>query len=113
MKYLAGIILFFITSVSFAQDTGLIVGKILDKDLDNMPLAFANVSLKDASLSATSDLSGTFLLENLKDGKYILVCSFPGYETKEIEVEVSSLEPTEIKLSLETFSLEQIETASK
>ncbi|TYA74472.1 carboxypeptidase-like regulatory domain-containing protein [Seonamhaeicola marinus] len=113
MKYLATLVFILITSISFAQDSGLIVGKVLDKELDNTPLAFANISIKGTEISSTSDLSGTFLFENLKDGKYTLVCNFPGYESKEIEIQVSSFEPAEIKLALNTFKLPEIETASK
>lgn len=113
MKYLASLLLFLFTTISFAQDTGLIVGKVLDKDLNNTPLAFANIALKETSSNTSSDISGTFLLENIKDGNYVLVCNFPGYETKEIEVKISSDEPTEITLALSTFKLPAIEIASK
>ncbi|TWO31388.1 carboxypeptidase-like regulatory domain-containing protein [Seonamhaeicola sediminis] len=109
------IVLFFIlfSASLFAQNTGLVVGKILDKEMDNTPLAFANVSVKGSSLKATSDFSGMFLLENLQDGEYTLVCNFPGYEPKEINIVVDSAEPTEIKLALGAFMLpSQMETAS-
>ncbi|MFY0712361.1 carboxypeptidase-like regulatory domain-containing protein [Seonamhaeicola sp. NFXS20] len=112
MKQLA--ILFFIlfATSAIAQDTGLIVGKILDKEMDNTPLPFANVSIKGTSNSVTSDISGMFLFENLKNGDYTLVCNFAGYETKEIKVHVDSYQPAEIKLSLEAFSLPITEVAS-
>ncbi len=112
MKYLATLFFIVFTSFAFAQDTGLIVGKVLDKELNNTPLAFANVSIKGSNLSVTSDFSGMFLLENLKDGKYTLVCNFPGYETKEIDVTITSNEPAEVELSLGSFTLPAIEVAS-
>ncbi|WP_299556609.1 carboxypeptidase-like regulatory domain-containing protein [Seonamhaeicola sp.] len=112
MKHFLALFFLLFVSVSFAQNTGLIVGKVLDKELGNTPLAFANVSVKGTSINATSDVSGMFLFENLKDGSYTLVCNFPGYETKEINVKVDSVNPTEIKLSLNAFTLAQIETAS-
>jgi hypothetical protein len=110
MKYLVTLFFIAFTSITFAQGTGLIIGKVLDKELDNTPLAFANISLKGASINAVSDISGVFLLENLKDGNYTLVCDFPGYQTKEISIKVDAAIPTEVKLSLSALVLAQTET---
>jgi hypothetical protein len=83
----------------------LIVGKILDNELNNSPLVLANVAVKGTNISADTDISGLFTLENLEDGDYTLVCSFVGYETKEINIHVNALEPTELKLSLAASTL--------
>jgi hypothetical protein len=105
MKHLIYIFSFLLTSVAFSQNTGLIVGKILDNELNNSPLVLANVAVKGTNISADTDISGLFTLENLEDGDYTLVCSFVGYETKEINIHVNSLEPTELKLSLAASTL--------
>lgn len=112
MKRLLFLSLFLFTAMSFAQNTGLIVGKVLDKEANNTPMAFANVSIKGTSISATSDVSGMFLLENLEAGNYTLVFNFPGYESREVNLKVDAVNPSEIKLALGAFSLPQIETAS-
>lgn len=100
MKHLVFLIFIFFSSLVIAQDTGIIVGKILDKELGNEPLPFASITLKGTSKSSNSDITGLFLFENLKDGNYTLICNYPGYQSKEINVQVSALKPTEIKLSL-------------
>jgi hypothetical protein len=105
MKHLIYIFSFLLTSVAFSQNTGLIVGKILDNELNNSPLVLANVAVKGTNISADTDISGLFTLENLEDGDYTLVCSFVGYETKEINIHVNALEPTELKLSLAASTL--------
>jgi len=100
MKQLIYISLFFFTALSFGQNSGLIVGKVLDKEMNDSPLVLANVSIKGSSTKSETDLTGLFVIENLADGDYTLVCSFVGYESQEIEVHVDSMKPTEVKLSL-------------
>jgi hypothetical protein len=107
MKQLLTLALLVFSTLTFAQNTGLVVGTILDKELDNAPLVFANVKVKGTDIVSTTDLSGLFLIENLEDGDYILTCNFAGYETKEISITVSSEKPAEVKLALgaQTLSL--------
>lgn len=95
---------------SFSQNTGLVVGKILDNELNNSPLVLANVSIKGTATQVNTDMTGLFVIENLKAGDYTLVCSFAGYETKEINVHVDALNPAEINLSLSasTISLSEL-----
>ena len=46
MKHLITLLLLTFSSIGFAQNAGMIVGKVLDKELINEPLIFANVSIK-------------------------------------------------------------------
>lgn len=110
MKHLIYISLFLLTTTSFGQNTGLIVGKIMDNELNNAPLVLANVSVKGTDITLNTDLTGLFVIENLEAGDYTLVCGFAGYETQEIKVHVDVLKPTEIKLSLaaSTVSLSEL-----
>lgn len=111
MKYLILLIFALSTTLGFSQDTGMVVGKVLDKELNNEPLVFASVNVKGTSATYSSDVTGLFLIENLADGKHTLVCSFPGYESKEFEVEIVSGQPTEIDVALNARQL-QLATAS-
>ncbi len=86
-QILLGLALLF-TITSFAQNTGSIVGKLIDKEFNDEPLAFANVLIKGTTTGTTSDFDGLFQFNNLTPGSYILVYSFVGYETQEITVEV-------------------------
>lgn len=112
MKYLILISITIFSSIAFAQDTGIIIGKVLDKELANQPLPFASVTIKGTSESSNSDITGLFLFENLKTGEYKLVFNFPGYQSKELNVEVSTIKPTEIKLSLEQQTTSSVDITS-
>ncbi|MBU3822175.1 carboxypeptidase-like regulatory domain-containing protein [Flavobacteriaceae bacterium XHP0103] len=100
MRKLIYFVFMLFATATFAQNTGMVVGKVMDKELNNSPLVLANVSVKGTSIEAETDLTGLFVLENLEAGDYTLVCSFVGYETQEINVHVDALRPAELKLAL-------------
>lgn len=60
-----------------------ISGKIIDKD--GLPLPGANVLVKDTNLGTVTDFDGNFNLE-IPQGKNILIISYLGYKTKEVDV---------------------------
>jgi len=92
-------ILFF-TTLGFAQHTGSIAGKLIDKEYNDEPLAFGNVLIKGTTTGTTSDFDGLYGFENLSPGTYALVFSFVGYETQEISVEVTAGNVTELNVSM-------------
>lgn len=97
------LILFFailFSSFCFAQNSGSVIGLVLDEEVNNEPLMYANVSIKGTTLETSSDTNGFFQFDNLADGDYILTFSFNGYETKELNVKVSSNQTTNISASL-------------
>ncbi|MEO1013204.1 MAG: outer membrane beta-barrel protein, partial [Bacteroidota bacterium] len=84
MKYLfVGFGLLF-SILSGAQDTGSIVGKLTDKEINNEPLAFANVLIKGTTKGTTTDFDGLYEIPNLDPGTYTVVFSYLGYETVEV-----------------------------
>ena len=87
-------------TVGYAQNTGLIVGKVMDNEMENEPLVFTNIAVKGTSIEVQSDLTGLFVIENLEADDYTLVFSFPGYETQEVKVHVDALQPAELQVSL-------------
>lgn len=111
MKHLIYIVVFLFTAVSFGQNSGLIVGKVLDKEMNDSPLMFANVSLKETAVEVTTDLTGLFIIENLAPGDYTLVCSFVGYETQEIKLHLDAFDATEVTVSLAASSISKGELA--
>jgi outer membrane receptor protein involved in Fe transport len=96
------IVLFVLLSVSFlqAQNTGSVVGKLIDKEYNNEPLAFANVLLKGTYKGVTSDMDGLYALENIEPGSQVLIFSFVGYETQEITVNVVAGKVTEVNVPM-------------
>lgn len=72
------------TSALLAQETGSIIGKLTDKEVNNEPLAFANVLIKGTTKGTTSDFDGLYELADLEPGLYTVLFSYLGYETVEI-----------------------------
>lgn len=110
MKHIFYTALFFISALSFAQNTGSISGNLLDFESNNDPLMFAKVLIKETGAEVLSDEKGLFKFENLKNGDYTLVSSFVGYDTKESKINVKSNKITTLKITLEpsTISLEDL-----
>lgn len=68
---------------SDAPKNGKIEGVVLDNEVNNEPLAFATITVKNTDFETNSDLDGSFSF-NLKPGNYILEVQFLGYETIEL-----------------------------
>jgi len=99
----------------FAQNSGSVIGLVLDEEVNNEPLMYANVSIKGTTLETSSDTNGFFQFDNLADGDYILTFSFNGYETKELNVKVSSNQTTNVSASLmaRTLALSDLVSLNK
>ncbi|WP_273005018.1 carboxypeptidase-like regulatory domain-containing protein, partial [Leeuwenhoekiella blandensis] len=79
--FLIGIIF---SAATWAQGTGSIVGVLSDKEVNNEPLPFATVQIKNTSKGTTTDFDGLYEISNVEAGTYTLVFSFVGYETVEV-----------------------------
>jgi len=111
MKKIVAICFLFFAAGMFAQQEGIIKGHILDQEMANEPLMFANLELKGAEATVQSNLFGRFEISDVEPGSYILEISHAGYETVELPVEVKANEVTEIQQSLaaERLSLEEFD----
>ena len=112
MKSLFTIVLLAFSTLGFAQNMGIVVGKVTDNAVNNEPLIYANISIKGTAVEASTDMTGLFHIENLADGDYTLVCSFAGYETKELNIHVSAMESTEVTVSLSPSTVSLNDLAS-
>ena len=114
MRHFAILLLLLVSTVSFAQSNISIMGNITDGDMFNEPLLMADVTVKGTSFKASTDENGLFVLDNLQDGNYTIVCSFIGYETEELSVEVKNGKTAVVNLSLKptSFSFSDLTTAS-
>ncbi len=88
-----------ITTLSFAQK-GTITGTILDKEFDNDPLAFANVTIKGTTKGTTTDSNGKFSL-TVDPGSYTVVVGFLGYKSQEFPISIKANEKKVINCTLE------------
>ena len=100
MRQLILLVAILFSSASFAQNTGSILGIVLDGESYNEPLTYANIAVEGTSLEAYADSEGLFRFENLENGNYTLVFRFGGYETKMLNVKVASDRQTNISASL-------------
>ena len=91
-----------ISAISFAQEnTGSIAGALTDQEMNNDPLAFANVLIKGNTKGTTSDFDGLYVIDGLEPGTYTVVFSYLGYETVEVpDVTVEAGKVTEINLPM-------------
>ena len=105
MRHIILIITFFVTALSFAQQTGSIQGHLLDIESNNTPLLYAKVIIKETGAEVLSDEKGVFKFENLKEGRYTLVSSFVGYETEESTVKIIGGKSITVKLYLKADSI--------
>jgi len=99
MKLRLLLLSFFVSAFAFAQNA-TVYGVILDKEMGNEPLAFANVMVKDTKIGTTTDENGKYSI-TLKPGSYTLVIGFLGYDTKEIPFTVKANEKKKIDYTLE------------
>ncbi|MDW5289320.1 TonB-dependent receptor [Formosa sp. PL04] len=96
MKHFLIALVFLTTVISYAQNTGSIVGTLTDKEYNNEPLAFANILIKGTTTGTTSDMDGVYAFTEVTPGSYILVYSFVGYLTQEVSIEVSAGNATKV-----------------
>ncbi len=110
MNYYFTLFALFFASLSIAQSQGSLKGTVLDQEMNNEPLLFANVHLKNTSTSVETNFHGSFELNNLNAGKYILVMSYAGYETLEFPVEVKENDITIVQgiMKAREISLEDV-----
>lgn len=100
MNKLLLLLLLTISVFSHAQGTGSITGKLIDKEYNNEPLAFANVLIKGSTKGTTSDFDGLYKIEGLTPGEYTMIYSFVGYETQQIPVTIEAGKATELNITM-------------
>lgn len=84
MKTTLTLLLFCLTPLVWAQEFGSISGSLTDKEVNNEPLPFANITLKNTNKGTTSDFDGNYEITQIPVGTYTVVFSFVGYETVSI-----------------------------
>ena len=102
----------FISSIGLSQDLGSIEGHITDGQLQDEPLLFAQVSLKNTSFTTETDFQGNFELDYIEPGDYILTVSYLGYETLEVPVTVKNDNLTIVDRRLDAKSIGTAEISS-
>jgi hypothetical protein len=102
---LNSLLLFLLFSLAGFSQTGTVTGVILDKEYNNEPLPFANITIKGTITGSSTDDVGKYTM-SIKPGSYILVIAYLGYETKEIPFTLKSNEKKVINHTLEASGVQ-------
>jgi len=84
----------------FSQEQGTIAGTILDQEVFNEPLIYAEVHLKDTGKRVQTNFHGNFELTGIAPGTYTLVVDYLGYESLELAVTIKEDEVVRFTKSL-------------
>ncbi len=106
------------SSVLSSQNKGGIKGTITDQSMNDEPMLFANVQLKDSETSYQTNFHGNFEISDIQPGAYTLLVSYAGYQTKEIQVSIRENEISKVEAGMQLMELnfdlvEGIDTVSK
>lgn len=97
MKIFTSIVLLFFISIATAQEKGVVQGTVIDREMNQEPLAFATICIKDSKTNSNTDLYGDFYID-LEPGIYTLVFNFAGYQKTEVpNVTVKAGEVTKLE----------------
>ena len=92
----------FTPAFSQSNNTHTVQGSIFDADVNEpLPMAAVQVlSLPDSSMvkGIGAELNGTFSIENIKNGKYVLRVKYLGYRTKNVPFELTSKQDRTVRL---------------
>ena len=84
----------------------------MDGEMQDEPLLFAQVSLKNTAYSTETDFYGDFEFVHIESGEYILTINYLGYETLEVPISVKNNLLTVVDKSLEAKSVDMIEISA-
>lgn len=115
MKFIIVLSIFIFSIALFAQDKGIINGKVTDKETLN-PVPEATVLIMNTDIKTVTDAQGKFQFTNIPYNTYELKVSCLGYEAFiHTDVVVLSSRPTdiEIELLLSNITTEQIDVEGK
>ncbi len=113
VKYTYLTLLFLFGSALSAQQ-GIIKGRVFNA-INNEPLPFANVVVKDTDIGTTTDVDGNYELK-VEPGLYNVEASFVGYNSKtEFEVQVTRSKPRFLDFPLKesTETLQAVEVSAQ
>jgi hypothetical protein len=108
-KSLAVLVLAFASLASYAQQTGILKGKLIEKTT-KQPLVGVRVYIQEIKIGAASDTSGNYIIPNVPEGNYTVEISGMGYQTKVVNEVVVIRNKT---YYLETELLEEVITTSE
>ncbi|MBN2668246.1 MAG: TonB-dependent receptor [Bacteroidales bacterium] len=111
MRRITFIILFFITSLLFGQNTLSLNGHVLDENGHGLPAV--NIWIENTSIGTQTNQEGFFSLSNINKGKYNLVISFLGYQTQTRTIDLNENTHIDVQLKPDLKSLHEVTITDK
>lgn len=90
----------FLGALTYAQ-TGQLTGVVLDSE-SNLALPGATVQVEGTTFGTSANQFGEFRLAGLPAGEHVLVVSYIGYQTAEIDFAIEAFQTTAIEVVLES-----------
>ncbi len=105
-KYNIFLLTLTIPIILVGQNHGTITGRVVDRK-SSKPLYGVNIIVKNTIIGTSTDASGGFIIENLKQGKYALLVSMIGYKKQTIaDLEIINDSSRELEIRLDQDVLE-------
>jgi TonB-dependent receptor len=78
-------------------------------------LGFASVGIPQLNIGATTELDGAYRLDNIPDGKHVVVVRYLGYVEQRFDIEIKNGQSLELNVSLqpEGVSLETVQVTAQ
>ncbi|PSJ74914.1 TonB-dependent receptor [Sphingobacteriales bacterium UPWRP_1] len=119
MKYFLNLALFMAIFLGqtalFAQTTtGDVRGFVYDKETGE-PIIFTNVYMEGTGYGASTDVNGFYSINKVPAGDYVLLCTYVGYDTTRINIQIKAGEIANQKIFLDKTDivLKEVEISTK
>jgi TonB-dependent receptor len=93
------VLIFLLPSIYIAQGSGGVTGTVVGI-LSNEPLVGANIMVGGTVIGAAADIDGKFRINNIPIGSQNIKCSYIGYKSKSVTINIISNKIIEIKFEL-------------
>lgn len=91
-------VILFLPMAALAQ-TGTIIGTVTDEN-KGQPLPGANLRIEGTSIGTGTNAEGRYSLKSVPEGQHILVVSYLGYQTREIQITIEAGKTTTRNIAL-------------
>lgn len=115
MRNLIGSILFLLVSVSAIAQSSRLMGTLTDED-SGEPLVGAVIRVVGTYGAAISEPDGSYLIENIKPGRYSVNIQFMGYQQKiynNIDIKAKQTKKLNIEMTPQTNTFETVKVVGK
>lgn len=97
------------SSFVWSQSKGILSGVLIDGNT-NEPLAFANIGIPELGLGTTSELDGSYIVDQIPSGVYSVMYTYLGYEsiTQNVTIVAGVNTKLDVTMNAEGVMIEEI-----